>query len=110
MRRISNFTRRLRRQPRARFRRVFAVPDREHIPATLDPRVVYALGSPAKWLVFECPCGRGHQIQLNLVHAGGAQWTLTTDGDGQPTLRPSIDVRDERRCHFWLNSGRARWV
>lgn len=107
---LINLARRLRARPRARFSAVIQVVDRGQVPQKLKPRRLYAIGSPHKWVVFECPCGRGHQIHLNLAHPGRAQWTLAVDEQGRPTLFPSIDVRAERRCHYWLRHGRTHWA
>lgn len=108
-----NLSRRLRRNPRARVTKVLVTPGRGDLPTELNPRRVYQLGEPGKWVVLECPCGRGHLLELNLAHPGRARWTLTTTGDslgGLPSLSPSVDFKAERRCHFWLRDGRVRWV
>lgn len=108
--RLINFVRRCRTHPRAKYTRVVEASGRDQLPTRLHPRRVYLLGSPGKWVVLECPCGRGHQIQLNLAHPDRVQWTLRLDGGKGPSLRPSIDVRDQRRCHFWLRNGTVEWV
>ncbi len=79
------------------------------LPEKLNPRLVYLIGDPAKWAVFRCPCGRGHQVSLNLAHAERAHWTVDIDEQQRPTIKPSVDVRDLRRCHFWLSQGRVSW-
>lgn len=107
--RLINLFRRCRVEPPAKYTGVIEAAGRDQLPARMHPRRVYVLGSPAKWAILECPCGRGHQIQLNLAHPGRAQWTLMNDAKG-PTLRPSIDVRDARRCHFWLRNGTVEWA
>ena len=86
-----------------------AVGRRADLPPRLHPSHLYLVGTPAKWAVFRCPCGSGHQIDLNLAHAGRARWTVTLDSQHRPSLRPSIDVRADRRCHFWLMAGEVRW-
>ncbi|MFP1155603.1 DUF6527 family protein [Mycobacterium sherrisii] len=63
--------------------------------------------------MLECPCGRGHILELNLAHPRRARWTLTTSGGSRrvlPSLSPSVDSKAGRRCHFWLQKGRVRWV
>ncbi|PZS01480.1 MAG: hypothetical protein DLM56_14745 [Pseudonocardiales bacterium] len=105
-----NWSRRLRRQPRARLTQVVRLGGRGDLPATLNPRRAYQLGEPGKWAVLACPCGRGHVIELNLAHPDQARWRLSAGRGGLPSLAPSVDVRAERRCHFWLRGGRVRWV
>lgn len=108
--RIINLTRRCRSEARAKYTQVVAAAGRDQLPARLHPRRVYVLGSPGKWVILECPCGRGHQIQLNLAHPDRAQWALILEDGKGPSLRPSVDVRAERRCHFWLRNGTVEWA
>ena len=107
---IVNLSRRARRRPRARFTKLVTVAGRRDLPLVLNPRLVYQLGEPGKWAVLECPCGRGHVIELNLAHPGRDRWTLTTDSDGRPSTKPSIDFQGARRCHYWLRAGRIHWA
>jgi Family of unknown function (DUF6527) len=85
------------------------VSGRADLPRRLRPGRLYLVGEPAKWAVFRCPCGTGHQIDLNLAHVGRPRWSVEFDPRNRPSLRPSVDVRAERRCHFWLTSGQVRW-
>jgi Family of unknown function (DUF6527) len=82
---------------------------REALPQLLNPRCLYLVGEPPKWAIFRCPCGTGHQIDLNLAHAGRPRWNVTFNPQNRPSLRPSVDVQDEERCHFWLTAGEVRW-
>jgi len=82
---------------------------REDLPRLLNPRCLYLVGEPPKWAIFRCPCGTGHQIDLNLAHAGRPRWNVAFNPQNRPSLRPSVDVQDEWRCHFWLTSGEVRW-
>lgn len=62
-----------------------------------------------KWLAFECPCGRGHRIMLNLDRSRYPRWTITADIP--LTIRPSVDTTfDGRRCHFIIERGHVYWV
>ncbi len=107
---VINWTRRLRRRPRSRITRVVYVRGRQELPTTLNPRSLYQLGAPAKWAVFECPCGRGHLLELNLGHADRARWTISIGRADNPSISPSVDFKGDRRCHFWLRDGRVHWV
>lgn len=78
---------------------------RTHLPHRLRPHVIYVVGEPPKWAVLRCPCGAGHRIDLALAPHG--PWSV--DDQETPTLHPSIDVREDVRCHFWLRSGRVTW-
>jgi len=89
---------------------VIVVPGRGELPLVMNPRRLYQLGDPGKWAVFECPCGRGHVIELNLAHPGRARWALTIDSEGRSSARPSIDFKGTKRCHYWLRAGRIDWT
>lgn len=89
--------------------RAVRVAVRADLPPRLNPRRIYLVGEPAKWAVFRCPCGTGHQIDLNLSHPGRPRWSIAFDARDRPSLRPSVNVQAERRCHFWLTSGEVRW-
>jgi hypothetical protein len=82
---------------------------RANLPRRLHPQRLYLIGTPEKWAIFRCPCGTGHQIDLNLVHPSRPRWSVTLGPEKRPSLRPSIDVRAARRCHFWLTNGEVRW-
>lgn len=82
---------------------------RADLPRRLNPRRLYLVGEPPKWAILRCPCGTGHQIDLNLVHVGRPRWDVAFNRQNRPSLRPSVDVQSERRCHFWLTSGEVRW-
>ena len=99
--------RRLVRHPRVP--RVVMLDNRSELPQNLNPRCVYLIGDPPRWAEFCCPCGWGHQVTLNLAHVNRADWTVIVDEQQRPTITPSVDVRDLRRCHFWLRAGRVSW-
>ncbi|WP_433862722.1 DUF6527 family protein [Streptomyces sp. L7] len=68
-----------------------------------------ASASREKWLVFDCPCGRGHRVMLNLDPENRPLWRINT---ALPlTLYPSVDERSNvGRCHYVVRAGRARWI
>lgn len=78
------------------------------LPPGLHPRLLYVVGNPPKWAVFDCPCGTGHDIQLNLGSTQRSRWTLLLQE--KPTIHPSVDYRaPDRRCHFFVRDGRVVW-
>jgi Family of unknown function (DUF6527) len=95
--------------PTHQISRVIRLSRRSDLPRRLHPQRLYLIGTPEKWAIFRCPCGTGHQIDLNLAHPGRPRWSVTLDPERRPSLRPSIDVRATRRCHFWLTNGQVRW-
>ena len=94
---------------RPRYGSIITVADHASIPDPIPRQAVVVVGQSAKWAVFECPCGNGHRVTLNLAHQGGPRWQLTATP--RLSLNPSIDVLGaQRRCHFWIRDGRAKWV
>lgn len=94
-----------------RFKAVIYYENRRDLPARVARHTIAVVGTQErpKWAVFECPCGRGHQITLNLSPARLPYWQL--EGDGRaPSLRPSVDSYSPYRCHYWIRRGRVRWV
>lgn len=90
---------------------VMILAGRSDLPEHLNPRCVYVLGKTTpKWALLDCPCGRGHTIELNLANPARTRWTVTTNHAGQPSVHPSIDYRGNPRCHYWLRDGRINWV
>lgn len=62
-----------------------------------------------KWVVFDCPCRRGHRIMLTLDPAHRPHWQIT-DFD-RLSLWPSVEyVSHSRRCHYFIEKGRVSWV
>lgn len=87
---------------------------RQHseVPRDLPRDVVAVTGAPEKpqWAIFECPCGTGHRIMVNLSPTARPQWRLSA-GKAGPSLSPSVDFLDAfGRCHFWLRDGVVRFT
>lgn len=95
---------------RSRITRVITVGSRSDLPEDLHPRRVYLLGATPKWALLDCPCGRGHTIELNLANPVRTRWRFTTNRDGHPSIHPSIDYQGQPHCHYWLREGRIDWV
>ena len=93
------------------FERVVHVPELHDVPDDLDPTSIYIAGTVKlpKWAVFMCPCERPHRVTLSLQPSDPERWRVMDQRPG-PTIFPSVDVSDWRRCHFWVKKGRVRWV
>lgn len=62
-----------------------------------------------KWLVLDCPCGRGHRIMLNLDPRRWPTWNIVSESP--LTVWPSVDVDcDTRRCHYVISYGNIDWI
>ena len=89
------------------------VADMDDVPLSIGPRRAYLVANAThqKWLVFDCPCGSGHRIVLNLDHARRPVWTVRLSKAAALTLYPSVDYRDDcRACHYVLSNGRVAWI
>lgn len=89
------------------------VSDMDDVPLSIRPRRAYLVATPTrrKWLVFDCPCGRGHRIALNLDRARRPVWTARLSKRGSITLQPSVNYRHDRGvCHYVMSNGRVAWV
>lgn len=92
------------------FKSTIWVAEADDLPDRMRDRILYAVGTPErpKWAAFACPCRSGHDITLSLQPKRYPFWRLSLAGG--VSLWPSVDVREERRCHFWVRRGRVRWV
>lgn len=101
---------RRRRWTRPRIDRILCVATMDEVPDPIPRHVLAVVRTPdqLKWAVFECPCGFGHQIMVNLDRRHKSAWSLTHTKP--PSLHPSVDFLGQRRCHFWLRGGRVSWV
>lgn len=80
------------------------------LPDTLKPRALYLIGDGTPWCAaLLCPCGCRAVLQLSLLEEDSPRWRLLLNGNGLPTLVPS--VRRTRGCHshFFLRGGRIVW-
>jgi len=58
-----------------------------------------------KSLVFQCPCGCGDVISLNLMRGSTRAWRLSISRGGRLSLSPSVDRTTGCRSHFWIIDG-----
>ena len=99
------------RMPWRRWRLVAAVDAGDEIPEIIPARGIVLVGTTERplWAAFNCPCGSGHQLMLNLNVSRDPSWEIT--GSHPMSIRPSVDVTSRTgRCHFLLRRGRIRWV
>lgn len=56
--------------------------------------VIYVIGTETKykWVVFNCPCGCGEPLDVNLMRSRYPFWNLKLEG-GKASLSPSVWVR-----------------
>lgn len=88
--------------------RVFAG---DSLPPRLPLRdLVLAREDAEDWCVgLRCPCGCGRAIELLLVPEAKPRWDLTLNAKGQPSLTPSVWLKNGCRSHFRVRHGRIDW-
>lgn len=81
------------------------------IPDRLPARHAVIVGTDChtKWLIFDCPCLRGHRVMLNLDPGNRPRWRIT---DSYPlTMCPSVDEHSHvGHCHYVVHQGRVQWI
>ncbi len=93
------------------WRLVATVEEADEVPAQISRNGIVFVGTRdfPKWLVFDCPCGNGHRIMLNLDVSRLPHWSIA-DGN-RLSIWPSFDYRAAgRRCHYILSRGRMIWI
>jgi hypothetical protein len=97
--------------PWRKWHRVARVNAGDEVPDRLPRRGVVLVG-PAEhptWAAFDCPCGRGHRLMVNLDKTRIPAWRV--ESLSPLSLRPSIDdITPERRCHFFISNGKITWA
>jgi len=94
------------------FRCVSFLESADEIPDRLERNTAVIVGTPhyPKWVAFDCPCGSGHRIMLNLDRTRRPAWSANQEFD-RLTISPSVDYYDERRrCHYFIQRGKVVWV
>lgn len=83
----------------------------DDVPGRLPPRAAVLVGDrkTPKWLSFDCPCRNNHRILVNLDERRRPVWRLAHGR--KLSISPSIDALGPvGRCHFFITSGRVKWV
>lgn len=83
----------------------------EEPPENLKPRTIYVIqdGNEPDSLVFDCPCGCGNRIELNLLPDCRPQWAFKVKGK-KLSISPSVWATRGCRSHFWIREGRVEWA
>lgn len=93
------------------WRLVAIVEAADEIPERVPRRGVLLVGTHVqpKWLAFDCPCGSGHRVMINLDANRRPCWRFL--GSRLLTISPSVDsCMADHRCHYLITRGRVVWV
>lgn len=79
--------------------------------AALEARQLIIIGSldHPKWLKFQCPCGCGDTIALNLMESHYPRWRVRAEGPASISVSPSVDAT-KCHSHFWIKANQVIWV
>jgi hypothetical protein len=92
---------------------VGTVDSADEVPDKLPRNGAALVGSAShlKWIVFDCPCRRGHRIMLNTDPARRPTWQVAEGATNRLTITPSVDYRGkDRRCHYHIRIGKVLWA
>jgi hypothetical protein len=81
------------------------------LPDEIPKDAAILVGSSLKrleWIVFDCPCGRGHQVMVNLSTSRKPTWRFK--GLRTVSLWPSVDDLSIDRCHYVVRDGQIHWT
>ena len=80
-----------------------------HIPQAL-PRGVFLerSGETDKWLKFNCPCGCGRLVALNLMRTQRPSWRVSKEKGDRISVYPSVDST-ECGSHYWIKHSEIHW-
>jgi hypothetical protein len=92
------------------FEGVHRVSSMSAIPADIA-RDIYLVekGRRRAWAVFNCPCGRGHRLVVNLSTSRRPHWTVSVR-KGLASMWPSLWLKQQCRSHFWIRRNRVYWA
>ena len=93
------------------FSHIERVAELSAVPSKLARGTMYVAGPEQrpKWATFLCPCERGHVVSLTLQQSHWPHWRIDLTS-GLPTVYPSVDVRQDPRCHYLVRGGGVTWV
>lgn len=89
--------------------RIVKLAEDQVVPADLDRHTIHLIeiGGEARWAIFECPCGRGHPIAVNLADGPHPHSSLDVR---EVTINTQVETNhSERRCRFRVTNGRVTW-
>lgn len=92
-------------------RRRLVVVDGDSLPLRMPRRDLVLAGDGGEdWCVgMRCPCGCGDTIELLVIREARPRWDIAVNGDGRPSLSPSVWRQTGCRSHFWVRHGRVDW-
>ena len=96
--------------PRRHWRIVGRTRSADEIPKYIPRNGVVIVGvEKPKWIAFDCPCGAGHRVMVNLDSSRAPSWNLQSTKPR--TFTPSFDIYENgKNCHFFIHDGKVLWA
>ncbi|WP_183980643.1 DUF6527 family protein [Runella defluvii] len=84
----------------------------DDLPEKTQAHTFYIVGlKKFPWLLaFECPCGCGELIQLNLLRESRPQWSIKLNKSKSITVYPSVWRKVGCKSHFWIQESKIKWA
>jgi hypothetical protein len=100
-----------RKNRRQKYSKITFVNSIGEVPENLGSGIfIVQRGGVNRWAIFQCPCGGGERIEVNLMRSKCPNWDMKITGN-KISLWPSIVVRDTNcRSHFCLRNNKVYWV
>ena len=85
------------------FRKSYTLKMLEDYPEEITGNTIYIIGAyrQPQYAVFQCPCGCGRIVELNLNKESSPSWALKWHVLGTISFSPSIWRKDGCRSHFF---------
>lgn len=80
-------------------------------PDAVNQGTIYFVGSPNKqqYAIFNCPCGCGRNVELNLNPKSSPCWKVQWHLSGTISLSPSVWRKGGCHSHFFLKKNNIIW-
>lgn len=97
-------------EPPQHFQKVHVVSVMSAIPNDLGQDIYIVEKHHRKmWAVFDCPCGTGHRLVVNLARSNRPFWEISVRKN-KASLWPSLWLKGFCDGHFWIRNSRVYWA
>lgn len=83
----------------------------EDFPDEIETNCIYFIGTTKtqQYAIFQCPCGCGRVVELNLNPKSSPLWSVKWNVMGTVSFTPSIWRKSGCRSHFFFKHGQIIW-
>ncbi len=93
------------------FKNQYSIEILEEFPEYPKQKIIYLIGerNSLNFLSMLCPCGCGANIRLSLIQEDSPSWSISINKD-LISVYPSVWRNRGCRSHFFVRSGKIKWV